>query len=74
MSSGPHTSAEQPFDKARFWRLLARYFLGVAIGCVLVGAILQLKRHYMVGSRPPGSPTSEQAPAPPPPPAAQPAK
>jgi hypothetical protein len=46
-------------DKSRFWRLLPYYFIGAAIGCVLVGAILSAKRGYL---RPPNAATSPAAP------------
>jgi hypothetical protein len=61
MSTSPDFQ-DPPFDKHRFRRLLGMYVLGVAIGCVLVGLILNAKRHFR--PPPPPAPAVESAPAP----------
>lgn len=57
----PHLEPNQPFDKARFQRLLGQYLLGVAIGCVLVGLILMAKKRYLGDHQP--TPPAQAVPA-----------
>ncbi|MEX2219643.1 MAG: hypothetical protein WD749_12890 [Phycisphaerales bacterium] len=47
---------------------LGTYFLGVAIGCVLVGVLLMMRR-AMIGPPPQAAPQGQPAPAQPAPPA-----
>ena len=72
MTTSPAPS-EPPFDKRRFRTLLGMYVLGVAIGCVLVGLILNAKRHFRPVPPPAPPAAGESAPAPVTPPAATPA-
>lgn len=48
----PMPAQRPPFDRARFRRLLGMYVLGVAIGCLLVGMMLNMKKYF----RPPAPP------------------
>jgi hypothetical protein len=53
------TDPKDGFDPKRARRLLGMYVLGVAIGCVLVGMMLNLKKFF----RPPAPAGGQQVPA-----------
>lgn len=59
----PAMSKEQ--ERARRLSLISMYVLGIAVGCVLVGMLLQMKR-AMLGKPPTPAPALQGAPVPPP--------